>query len=80
MISMGRFTEFINEFINMYNEEQEDKTIWELWLHRVFDKSYEDFRMALNPKQNKAAPTKEDITSTVCASKDILNSFRPSKG
>ena len=32
MLLMGRFREFVDEFIATHNEEQEDKTLWEFYL------------------------------------------------
>ena len=70
--------EFIDGFIELYNEEQEEKTIWELWLHKIFDKSFAEFRNSLNTQANKtAAPTQEDVTNTIRESMDILNGFNP---
>lgn len=65
----------MNEFIKTHNEEQEDKTIWEYWLHRVFDQSLADFRESL--KTETAAPTQEELSETIGESMSILNGFAP---
>lgn len=76
MIMVGRFTEFINEFLDLYNKEQEEKTTWEYWLHRIYDRSYADFRSLID-KPNRAAPTQEEIKSTIEGSFSILKGFDP---
>ena len=76
MIQTGRFTEFVWEFVDIYNKEQEEKTLWELWLHRVFDKPFDEFMKSVD-KSNRTAPTQEDIKSTIEGSLSILKSFDP---
>ena len=70
MISSGRFLEFVFEFIDLENERKE----YEFWLHRVFDKSFEEFKQAIEPK--KEVP-EEDLEATIENSKEILSSFVP---
>ena len=78
MIGTGRFLEFVDAFVDTYNEEQEDKTLWELWLHRVFDKSFADFRASVNGFGHHAeAPTQEDVKNIVSETKSILSNFVP---
>ena len=79
MIRGGRLEEFVNEFVGLYNKEQEDETLWKIWLHRVFDQSYADFRASVKSAA-KAAPTQEEIKSTVSQSYNMLTGFDPSGG
>ena len=79
MIATGRLHEFVDGFVDLYNEDMEDKTTWEVWLHRIFDKGYDEFRKALRG-ETKAAPTPEELKSTVMESKSILNGFVPDEG
>lgn len=74
MISTGRFFEFVQEFVKTHNEEQEDKTIWEFWLHKVFDQSLEEFKESIK-KTNTAAPTQKELKETVQATFDMLDGF-----
>ena len=76
MISAGRFDEYIHELLKIHNEEQEDKTVWELWLHKVHDKSYNAFRETIGMINNQAAPTKEDTAEVLQESMNLLNGFR----
>ena len=57
-----------------HNEEQEDKTIWDFWLHKVFDQSLEEFKESIK-KTNTAAPTQKELKETVQATFDMLDGF-----
>lgn len=76
MIRTRRLFEFVDKLVEMHNEEEKDKTLWEVWLHRVYDKSYTEFMNALDDKQ-KAAPTQEEVTNIVEETKAMLNGFVP---
>lgn len=43
MIKTGRLYEFIGTVISIRNEEQEEKVMWEYWLHKDFERSYSEF-------------------------------------
>lgn len=77
MILTGRFTEFVNEFVKIRNEELEDQTKWEFWLHRVVDQSFKDFLEKTSERE--AEIITEDIAkNTVKESWSILQGFVPS--
>ena len=76
MIIAGRFAEYIHELLQIYNEEQEEKTLWELWLHKVHDKSYNDFKASVGMMNKNAAPTKKETAEVVQQSKKLLAGFR----
>lgn len=76
MIRTHRLYEFVNKLVELHNEEEKDKTLWEIWLHRVFDKSYNEFREVLEDKQ-KAAPTQEEVANVVIETKNLLKGFVP---
>ena len=76
MLGVGRLSEFVNEMITIHNEEYEDKTMWEIWLHRVFDKSYAEFTQSIKPN-NAAAPTQEEKADIVAESMNMLKRFSP---
>lgn len=79
MIRMRRFEEFVKELVEIHNEEMEDKTLWDIWLHRVFDKGYGEFRKSIS-ENTEAAPTPEELKSTVMESQSILTGFVPDEG
>lgn len=77
MILTHRFHEFVGEFVKLHNEEIEDSTAWELWLHRIFDRDFKDFKAALNGEQAPGdTPSAAELESTVRDSMKILSDFR----
>lgn len=77
MIKARRFTEFVEEFLNLYNEDMKEKILWEVWLHRIFDKSFPDFVKSQDDKESAAPPTQEETMEIVRESMNILNGFVP---
>lgn len=76
MIRAGKLCEFVEGLVKRYNDEQREKVIWEIWLHRVFDKSYPEFMESLENQKQEAA-TQEEVQNIVMESKNILSSVRP---
>lgn len=72
----GRLSEFVSEVVTLYNEEYKEKTLWEMWLHRVYDKSFAEFVETVEGTK-KAAPTQEEIKTIVTETKAMLNGFAP---
>ena len=62
--------------IEKHNEEEKDKAMWEIWLHRVHDKSYSEF-VEIVDGSNQAIPTTEETTGIVNDSMSILSGFQP---
>lgn len=77
MISTWRLCEFIEEIIKTHNEEEEHKAEWEFWLHKVFDKSYLEWKEAIKPTEESenAAPTQTEMEETIRASFTMLEGF-----
>lgn len=73
LIMSGRFTDFVLEFLEIQNE----KMMWEFFLHKVYDKSFDEFKESITA--NKPV-SKEQLETTVKDSKSILNSFVPNGG
>lgn len=81
MIQSGRLFEFIREMIHIRNEEMEEETAWEYWLHKNFEQSWSDFRASLNDDSStNAAPTHEELKKTVSESAKLLMNFCPYGG
>jgi hypothetical protein len=80
MIQTGRFAEFVDEFVQTINEEREEQNNWEFFLHRVWDRSFSDFKHDIEiNKQNKGL-SKGTIETTIQHSMNILNNFNPNEG
>ena len=43
MILTDRFSAFVSELLRIRNEEKDEQTLWEFFLHKVFDKSFYEF-------------------------------------
>lgn len=76
MLKSGRLNEFVGEVVNLHNEEYKDKTLWEIWLHRVFDKSFAEFSQSLD-ERNTEEPSEEEVANIVSETKNMLNHFSP---
>lgn len=76
MIRAGKLCEFVEGLVKRYNDEQREKVIWEVWLHRVFDKSYPEFVESLDT-QGKETATQEEVQTILEESENILNYVRP---
>lgn len=73
MIMQGRLCDFVCEVNTIKNEEE----LWNIWLHRVYDKSFDDWKNSL---QANVQNENFDVEETVGASFDILKGFTPEKG
>lgn len=72
-IQTARFCEFINGFIEQANED--DK--WEFYLHRVWDKTYQEYCDAIKTSQELRNMSEGEMEATVKKSIDILGNFNP---
>ena len=67
-IERNRLSEFIYEVWSIHNEEE----VFDIWLHKVDDKSYQDFRDSLIPPK---PVNKEEVAKTIEDSTNILKGF-----
>lgn len=75
MIRTRRLEEFICEFIKIRNDETEENTLWEFFLHKVFDKTYQEFLDQI--KEPDVAPSEDKLINIVSDSYDTLKDFSP---
>lgn len=76
-ISTGRFSEFVDSFMETVGKENEEKTQWEYYLHKVWDCSFADFVNGLKTDKQNQEMSKTTIETTVKNSLDILKNFNP---
>jgi len=69
-IASGRFCEFVEEICEFDN----DTKMWELYLHKVFDKSFTEFKDPLKPIEPMS---KAKLEATITDSKNILDGLKP---
>ena len=75
MIKTGRFSEFVHHFVKTINTEQEnrnDEMLVNIWLHRVFNKSFAEYKASLEKPET---PTKEELVDIVQASFQMMGEF-----
>ncbi|WP_195547818.1 hypothetical protein [Holdemania sp. 1001095H_141210_F2] len=73
MITTGRFLEFILELIDIQNDEK----IHDVWIHKVFDKSFDDFKKLVFESKEIADVDNQNVETTIKESFEILNNFNP---
>ena len=79
MIQAQRLTEFIREFVKIRNQELEDQTRWEFWLHKVFDMTFKEFLSKTEQATETEEVLPDDVLqATVLESMGIINGFCPS--
>ncbi len=77
VIKTNRLCEFIESFADTIHEERETKFFWEYYLHRVFDKSYNEYIEAIEVERDNKNMSLETIETTIQNSKNILANFNP---
>lgn len=73
LIATGRFFEFVMEFIDIHNEEK----IYDVWIHKIFDKSFEAFKNEIEENNEIANVDNQNVETTIKESMDMLNNFNP---
>lgn len=75
LIESNQFNDFIMTLNTKYIEDLE----YELWLHKVYDKSFEEFKKDISISRDAQAGymNEEDIKATVKKSNEILSNFTP---
>ena len=86
MIRTGRLEEFVIEFLDTVYQEQEEKTMWDYYLHRalMYEGSFDDFvteaKASAKTTHDNANMSERNLETTVQHSMDILNRFNPEQG
>ena len=75
LIESNQFNDFIVTLNTKYIEDLE----YELWLHKVYDKSFEEFKKDISISRDAQAGymNEEDVKATVKKSNEILSNFTP---
>lgn len=77
-VKANRFSEFVDEIILITNEEEENDTLWQLYLHKVYEESWGEFYDTY--KRSKIEKSDEDYEATIENSKQMLEGFNINKG
>lgn len=73
MLKAGKLADFVNDVVNISNKEIEEQTMWDYYLHRVFDMSWDDFRNKTASKPEARTISEERKVEIVKRSLEILN-------
>lgn len=77
MIQTGRFRHFVVEFVKAWNAEKEEQIEWEVYLHKIFNMSFAEYKAEIENNKNNREMTERTIETTVQHSMNILNNFNP---
>lgn len=77
MLQSGGLAEFVTELLRIRSKENDDKTLWEFFLHKIYDKSYAEFIESVQQTTAAASVSREEIEATVKHAFEILNNFEP---
>ena len=80
MIQTGRFFFFVRSFCKEIHKEEEEKTLWEFYIHRVFEGSFNDFRAGIENDKKNRSMSEQAMETTIKHSMNILKNFSPEKG
>lgn len=81
MIQTGRLEEFVTDVLDMVNQEQEEQTMWDYYLHRalMYEGSFNDFvtetRASAKTTRDNATMSERNLETTIQRSMDILKRF-----
>ena len=84
-INKGRFGEFVSEIIEMdfkrkqeEAEKENERELWEFYLHKVHDKSFIEFKESLQEEQTEGhGMTDSEVEATKEHVKGILKRIAP---
>ena len=74
LILTNSLNNFVDDFFDFVIEERKERTEWEFFLHKVFDKSWDEFSNSIKPSENQEPI---DLGATLTKSKNILHNFTP---
>lgn len=66
-------------FINQMLEETEHEEIYGVWLHKVYDKNFNDFKNQVYSRAKASTTTDNQKANTIKDSFSILENFAPTK-
>ncbi len=76
LICMGQFAAFAVFLLNKVEEEKSDSMMWDFFLHKVYDKSFVEFKEELSAGTQKNDVMDEAKKEEIIArSEDILQGF-----
>ena len=78
MLQAGRLAEFIDELGQIMWQEKANEQRWDFWLHRVYDRSFEDYVNECEAAMQQAEASENvNIETTVKNSFEMMENFHP---
>lgn len=68
-MSMGEWLDFLIYFIEQQNEE----LLWEVWLHKPIESSFDEWKKSMKHNANKRRMTAEEEDTNLRRAEEILN-------
>jgi hypothetical protein len=75
MIDTRRLSDFVADFVLTVNKEMNEKTEWEYYLHRVYDKSFDEWKSEMQMINKNQNMTDADVKATINNTNEIINIF-----
>ena len=75
LILTNSLLSFITDLFNFIKEENEERVLWEFFLHKVFDKNWGDYLK--ETKTSNENHENVDLNATIRKSFDMLQDFTP---
>ena len=80
MIQTGRFHYFVISVMQQERKEENERTLWDFYLHRVYDKSFDRFCEDIENDRKNRQMSEFTMETTIKNSMDILKNFKPLEG
>lgn len=82
MAATGHLSWFVDRFVDAYYEDENEKALWDVWLHKVWEsKSFGDFKRehrqaTINQMKNEyIRDHPQEVAKTVEKSRGIIEQF-----
>ena len=75
LILAHSLSNYIDDLYGFMTEEKQEKTNWEFFLHKIYNKSWKEFCDEINVENS--VENNVSITDTLIKSKEILNNVIP---
>lgn len=76
LILSGGLDDFVGYMLEQISNDQE----WEFFLHKVFDKTFREFKESLKETEKPRGMTRSDVETTIRDSFNMAENFIPDKG
>lgn len=74
LIQTNSLSSYIDDIFKFINSENQERTQWEFFLHRVYDESWTDFIERIKSEENSQTV---DLGATLKNSREMLINFTP---